>query len=168
MCQATAKSRCPDLEAGRAWTFYGRLSSGQVGGPAPCCSLLPLDSVEWQRPRSEGAARFCSRVGLALLQGLSRLPGFLGRLPPSSRGRQPLIWAYLLPIECFLSLFLLQPQANRAGRPERKGCLSKALPRAGGLSPLPGSLRVNTVIVQTFPASGVRPCPVPRLAYCIP
>lgn len=48
---------------------------GQPGGPAPCLPILPWDSVEWQRPRSEGAAGFCSRVRLALLQGLSQLPG---------------------------------------------------------------------------------------------
>lgn len=117
----------------------GQTVFGQPGGPAPRLPLLPWDSVEWQRPRSEGAAGFYSRVRLALLQGLSQLPGASQAdcLPASSRGRQPLIWAYLLPIECFLSLFLLQPQANRwGGEAREQGFQSKA-----------------------FPVSAVRPCP---------
>lgn len=65
-----------------------------------------------------------ARVRLVLLQGQAGTPSrplpaswqsFPGQLPPLYRGRQTLIWAYLLPIECFLSLFLLQPQANRWG-----------------------------------------------------
>lgn len=79
--------------------------------PRPAC---PARSG--RDPRGEGAAGLCGRGRLALLQGLSRFLAELpGCLPPSSRGRQPLIWAYLLPTEYFLSLFLLQPQANRWG-----------------------------------------------------
>lgn len=83
------------------------------------------------------------------------------------RGRQTLIWAYLLPIECFLSLFLLQPQANRSGGEARETGLPEwGSPRAGDFYPRPCTFRVNTV-AQAFPASAVRPWPIPKSAHHI-
>ena len=92
----------------------GQTVFGQPGGPAPCLPLLLWDSVEWQRPHSEGAAGFYSRVRLACLQGLSQLPGTSRAdcLPPPQEGSL-LSGLISCQLSCFLSLFLLQPQAKR-------------------------------------------------------
>lgn len=106
------------------------------GGPAPC--LRPAwDREEWQRPGER------ARVRLALPQGqagtpsrLSQLPGRTSQpagLPPSSRGRQPLIRAYLLPIECFLFVFAAASGKHGVGRPEKLDFQSWGSPRAGDL-----------------------------------
>ncbi|XP_043307355.1 1-phosphatidylinositol 4,5-bisphosphate phosphodiesterase beta-3 isoform X2 [Cervus canadensis] len=100
----------------------------QPGGPAPRLPLLPWDSVEWQRPRSEGAAGFYSRVRLALLQGLAQLPGASQAdcLPPPEEGS---LLSGL--ISCQLSVFFLcfccsLRQTDGVGRPENRA--SRARP----------------------------------------
>lgn len=134
------------------------------GGPGPSIDCLqPRDSVEWQRPLSEGAARFCSRVRLALLQGLSLLPGASRAdcLPPPEEGS---LLSGL--ISCQLSVFFLcfccsLRQTGWGGDRERA---SRAGPSQGwGPLPSPCSLRGN-IIAQRLPASVVRPGPVPRLS----
>lgn len=116
------------------------------GGPGPSIGCLqPRDSVEWQRPLSEGAARFCSRVRLALLQGLSQLPGASRAdcLPPPEEGS---LLSGL--ISCQLSVFFLcfccsLRQTGWGGDRERP---SRAGPSQGwGPLPLPCSLRGNTI-----------------------
>ena len=71
--------------------------------------LLPWDSMEWHRPRSEGAAGFYSRVRLALLQGLSQLPGASRAdcLPPPEEGS---LLSGL--ISCQLSVFFVFAAAS--------------------------------------------------------
>lgn len=106
----------------------GQTVFGQPGGPAPRLPLLPWDSVEWQRPRSEGAAGFYSRVRLALLQGLAQLPGASQAdcLPPPEEGS---LLSGL--ISCQLSVFFLcfccsLRQTDGVGRPENRA--SRARP----------------------------------------
>ena len=114
----------------------GQTVFGQPGGPDPRLPLLPWDSVEWQRPCSEGAAGFYSRVRLALLQGLSQLPGASRAdcLPPPEEGS---LLSGL--ISCQLSVFFLcfccsLRQTDRVGRPENRA--SKARPsQSRGLLP---------------------------------
>lgn len=106
------------------------------GGPAPC--LRPAwDREEWQRPgerASEGAAGSAAGAGWHSLKALpASWPSFPAGLPPSSRGRRPLIRAYLLPIECFLFVFAAASGKQGVGRPEKLDFQSWGSPRAGDL-----------------------------------
>ena len=108
------------------------------------CSLPPPPTHPGKRgvaPRSEGAAGFCSRVRLALLQGLSQLPGASQAdcLPPPEEGS---LLSGL--ISCQLSVFFLcfccnLRQTDGVGRPEKQGFQSRAFPGLGtsALSPAP-------------------------------
>ena len=97
--------------------------------------------MEWQRPCSEGAAGFCCRVRLALLQGLSQLPGGASQadcLPPTEEGS--LLSGF---ISCQLSVFFLcfccsLRQTDGVGRPEKQDLQSGALPGEGTSTLGPG------------------------------
>lgn len=168
MCQA--KSRRLNLEAGWAWTLYGRVCS-QPGGPAPPPASGQRGVAETPQ---RGCGWFCCRVRLALLQGLSQLPGRASQadcLPCTEEGR---LLSGL--ISCQLSVFFLcfccsLRQTDGVGRPEKQDFQSGALleqgsPRAGNLHPRPCTFGVNT-IAQAFPASAVRLWPIPKSAHRI-
>lgn len=128
VCQA--KSRRLNLEAGWAWTLYGRVCS-QPGGPAPPPASGQRGVAETPQ---RGCGWFCCRVRLALLQGLSQLPGRASQadcLPCTEEGR---LLSGL--ISCQLSVFFLcfccsLRQTDGVGRPEKQDFQSGALLEQG-------------------------------------
>lgn len=98
---------------------------------------------EWQRPCSEGVAEFSCRVRLALLQGLSQLPGRASRadcLPPPEEGS---LLSGL--ISCQLSVFFLcfccsLRQTDGVGKSEKLDFQSGALSRQATLTQGPAPL----------------------------
>lgn len=99
--------------------------------------------MEWQRPRTSGAgaAGFCCWVRLALLQGLSQLPGGASQadcLPPTEEGS--LLSGF---ISCQLSVFFLcfccsLRHTDGVGRPEKQHFQSGAVPGEGTSTLGPG------------------------------
>lgn len=132
--------------------FLGQTVFSQPGGPAPC---LPSCSgtAEWQRPHSEGAAGFYSRVRLACLQGLSQLPGTSRAdcLPPPQEGSL-LSGLISCQLSCFLSCFCCSLRQTDRWGAQRTGLPEQGLPRAGDLCFGPHSLWVSTS-AQAFPVS---------------
>lgn len=82
----------------------------QPGGHA--LSLGPARNT--RDPVARELAKLYSWGRLALLQGLSQLPGRWGLAAPS-RGRQPLIWAYLLPMKCLLRFVFVAAPGKQIG-----------------------------------------------------
>lgn len=126
--------------------------------------VLPRDSEEWQRP---AAQRGC---GWALLQGQAGTPSrplpaswpsFPDCLPPSSRGRRPLIWAYLLPIECFLFVFAAASGKQMGWGGRRNWTSEWGLSQGRG--PLLWALLLRSVLVLS-PDLPTALCPGPAAA----
>lgn len=146
----------------------------QPGGPAPCLPFLSRDSVEWQRLGSKGAAGLCSRVRLALLQGLSQLPGGASQadcLPPTEEGS---LLSGL--ISCQLSVFFVcfccsLGQTDGVGRLEKQDFQSRALLGQGTstLSPGPSEsipLPRPSLLLRSVPA--LSPNMPPALCVQVP
>lgn len=121
------------------------------------CSTPPSCPRPARSGRDPSAARV--RLGSAAGAGwhsFKAAPRFLaelpGCLPPSSRGRQPLIWAYLLPTEYFFFVF-----AAASGKQMGWGGGRSWTPRVGAL-PGQGTSTPG-------PASAVSPCPFPKSVH---
>lgn len=93
----------------------GLRTSSASGLHQPGGHALSLGPARITRdPVARGWAKLCSWGRLALLQGLSQFPGGWGLVAPS-RGRQPLIWAYLLPMKCLLCFVFVAASGKQIG-----------------------------------------------------